>query len=304
MAEPATTPPADTVAGYRALRAGSGWRRLDRDVLTVAGPDAAAYLQGQLSQDVAGLPPGASAWSLILAPTGRVDALVRVWRVAEDRFVLDTDGGWGEAVATRLTRFRLRTKADIETVDWPVIGVRGPTAAAPQQPGDVGVLDATWPGLGGFDLVGEGATAPPEVAEVDADAWEAARIEAGVPRNGAELTERTIPAEAGIVERTVSFTKGCYTGQELVARIDARGSHVARHLRGLRLGAEVPVGSTLVAVGGDDTGGKDVGTVTSVARSPALGWVALGYVARGVSPPATVRAGGIEVTVAPLPLVD
>ena len=114
---------------------------------------------------------------------------------------------------------------------------------------------------------------------VSPDAYEAVRIEAGVPAMGAELTERTIPAETGIVDRTVSFTKGCYTGQELVARIDSRGGHVPRHLRGVVLSAPAPVGATV------EIDGKNVGALTSVARRPA-GAVALAYVGRDVAPPA------------------
>ncbi|MST34577.1 hypothetical protein GHK86_17845, partial [Acidimicrobiaceae bacterium USS-CC1] len=99
--------------------------RLTRDTAEVAGPDAAAYLQGQLSQDVAGLGVGESAWAWLLAPQGKVDALVRVARTGADAFVLDTDPGWGEAVVQRLTRFKLRTRADITAGRLDVLAVRG-----------------------------------------------------------------------------------------------------------------------------------------------------------------------------------
>ena len=135
---------------------------------------------------------------------------------------------------------------------------------------------------------------------VSPDAYEAVRIEAGVPAMGAELTERTIPAETGIVDRTVSFTKGCYTGQELVARIDSRGGHVPRHLRGVVLSGPAPAGATL------EVDGKNVGALTSVGRRPD-GAVALAYVGRDVAPPANgtvsweggTTSGRVEV----LPLV-
>jgi folate-binding protein YgfZ len=282
--------------GYACLRESAGWRMLARDVVTVTGPDAATFLQGQLTQDVASLTPGCSVWSLILAPAGRVDALVRVWRVDAETFALDTDGGWGDAVAARLARFRLRTKADIAQVDWPVIGVRGPGAA--DAVGATPALDASWPGLAGVDFVGPDVSPPLGIIEVGPGAWEATRIEAGIPQMGSELTERTIPAEAGIVERTVSFTKGCFTGQELVARIDSRGSKVPRNLRGLRSAQPLEVGAVLTDQG------KEVCWVTSVARSPALGWVALGYVARAVEVPASLDAGEFVVQVGALPLVS
>ena len=113
---------------------------------------------------------------------------------------------------------------------------------------------------------------------------------------GAELTDKTIPGETGLIEQTVSFTKGCYTGQELVARIDSRGGNVPRRLRGLVPAGPVEPGTTLV-----DGSGADAGTVTSVAHSSGTGWVALGYVRRGVEVPATLRAADGRVAVPELP---
>jgi folate-binding protein YgfZ len=129
--------------------------------------------------------------------------------------------------------------------------------------------------------------------------YEAIRIRAGIPRMGAELTDKTIPGETGLIEQTVSFTKGCYTGQELVARIDSRGGNVPRRLRRLVPAGPVEAGSALV-----DGSGAAAGTVTSAAHSSGTGWVALGYVRRGVEVPATLRAGadGPVVEVQELPL--
>ncbi|HEV7688816.1 MAG TPA: hypothetical protein VGQ80_19735, partial [Acidimicrobiia bacterium] len=203
----------DLVAGYAALRHAVGAVWLPRDALKVSGPDATTYLQGQLAQDLDPIEPGASAWSLVLQPQGKVDALVRVTR-DEDGWVLDTDGGWGPAVAERLARFRLRVKVDIEALEWRCLGLRGPDVPrlATARPAD-------WPGFPGVDLLGPDPAVPDGVPLVVIEAYEVARIEAGVPVMGAELDERTIPAEAGVVECSVSFTKGCFTGQELVARI-------------------------------------------------------------------------------------
>ncbi|HLI24390.1 MAG TPA: hypothetical protein VKU91_05515, partial [Acidimicrobiales bacterium] len=92
--------------GYSALTGGAGALRIPRDVLAVSGPEAETYLQGQLSQDVSAIAEGASRWSLLLAPAGRVDALVRVSRLADGSFVVDTDAGWGDLVAARLNRFK------------------------------------------------------------------------------------------------------------------------------------------------------------------------------------------------------
>ena len=115
---------------------------------------------------------------------------------------------------------------------------------------------------------------------------------------GAELTEKTIPGETGLIASTVSFTKGCYTGQELVARIDSRGGNVPRHLRALFLSHQVETGTDLV-----DLDGKVAGTVTSVACAADGRWIGLGYVRRGLEVPGRLRAGpgGPEVEVRELP---
>ena len=116
---------------------------------------------------------------------------------------------------------------------------------------------------------------------------------------GAELTDKTIPAETDLIDWTVSFSKGCYTGQELVARIDSRGGNVPRHLRGLLLPDGIGPGTELI-----DAAGRPAGTVTSAAVSASLGPIGLGYVRRGIEVPAVLQAGpdGPEVTVRDLPL--
>jgi folate-binding protein YgfZ len=263
---------------------------LDRDVVGASGPEAGTFLQGQLSQDVLALAEGESAWSWVLAPTGKVDALVRVIRLADDDWSLDTDGGWGPALLTRLNRFKLRTKVELAARSWRVLGLRG--GDAEPTPGHVVV--PPWPGLAGADWLGPAPSVPDGWPLMDPAEYEAVRIVAGIPRLGAELTEKTIPGETGLIEPTVSFTKGCYTGQELVARIDSRGGRVPRHLRRLVPAVQVDAGTTLL-----DGAGETAGTVTSVAHSAETGWVALGYVRRSVDVPAILRAGpdGPEVEV-------
>ena len=293
----------DLGADYRALRREAGAVELPRDVVRVAGPDAFSFLQGQLSQDV-NLAAGGSAWSFLLQPQGKVVALLRVTREADDAFVLDTDGGWGDAVIERLLRFRLRVKCDVEPLAWRCVAVRGPKAHDVATGGAGMTTVADWPGLPGVDLLGEAPMAPPDVRACALDAYEAVRIEAGIPAMGRELDERTIPAEAGVVEQSVSFTKGCYTGQELVARIDSRGGNVPRRLRGLVVMSEVvpPSGAKVRFEN------KDAGELTSVAESlDRQAPVALAYVGRAVSPPAEVtvvwEGGSAPARVEALPLV-
>jgi folate-binding protein YgfZ len=332
--------------GYAALRDGFAALRIERDVVRVAGPDAQSYLQGQTSQDVAELGDGDWAWALVLQPQGKLDAFVRVSRRGPDEFLLDSDAGMGPALVARLSRFKLRTKVDIDQLAWQVVAVRGtgrPSSPQPPPPGtsEGGALGGAataagafewavpfewsvpfeWGGLAGYDLFGPIVEMPLGATPVDAAAYEAVRVEAGFPRHGDELDERTIPAEAGLVEASVSFTKGCYTGQELVARIDSRGSNVPRRLRGLLLSGPAEAGARLVdlaatgepvapaAPGTPGSAGKEVGRLTSVARSPRLGWVALGYVGRSVEVGATLavkdledEGGDVEARVQVLPL--
>ena len=286
----------DLAAGYQELRHGLGAVRLDRDFVRVGGPDALAFLQGQLSQDLQTLTVGGSCWSLLLQPQGKVDALLRVLCASDQDFILDTDAGWGELVIKRLERFKLRTKADIQSLDWSCLALRGPAVQAPPEAMAVKTYGE------GIDLVGprDAVAVPARATEVGADAYEALRIEEGIPRLGAELTERTIPAEvSGMLERAVSFSKGCFTGQELVARIDARGGHVPRQLCGLVIEGPAPAPGDAVLV--DD---HEAGNVTSATAHPAGHAVALAYMRREVVPPREARVGGRVTRISTLPFLS
>jgi tRNA-modifying protein YgfZ len=283
------------------LRTTLGAAPLARDVVVVHGPEAVEFLQGQLSQDVAGLAVGASAPSLLLQPTGKVDALLRITRLADDEVLLDVDAGWGDAVLARLRRFKLRTKAELDPGTLLGVALRGPGA---EQAHGVGThrLAACWPGVEGLDVLGpDGGKS--DLPHAEAGSLEALRIESGVPVMGAEITDATIPAELGqwVIDASVSFTKGCYTGQELVARIDSRGGKVPRPVRGLLVEGRVPAVGAAVLLDG-----AEVGTVTSSGDSAVLGPIALAVVGRGVEVGSAVQVAAdgepTPATVAELPL--
>ena len=276
-----------------------------RDVVTVEGDDAATYLQGQLSQDVAGLGVGESAATFVLAPQGKVDGWGRIHRTAPDAFEIDIDAGAGEAWKARLTRFLLRTKAAISVrTEVPTLSVRGlpvPEALA------ASALPAVGVGVVGFDVIGADASAsaalPADAIDVGPAGLDALRIRAGVPAWGAELDADTIPATVGqwAIDASVSFTKGCYTGQELVARIDSRGGNVPRHLMGLVVDGPAPERGAEVLVGGSPAGH----VTSSAADLGGSGSVALAFVPRSIE----VGPEGIDADVAgtaarlrPLPL--
>jgi tRNA-modifying protein YgfZ len=285
----------DLGADYEELRNRVGAVPVERDFLRVFGADAIAYLQGQCSQDLAELTVGHSADALVLEPQGKLDALVRITRTEEDSLLLDLAGGYGKALKERLERFKLRVKAEIELMPWRCVSVRGPLTSSVTSPGSVtgAELSVTysWNGVEGVDLFGTDPQVPPAARLCSPEALEALRIEAGIPAMGFELDERTIPAEAGLLERCVSFTKGCYTGQELVARLEARGNRVARRLRGVVFDRSIP-GEVVPRVVGSDVivGEKRVGAITSASWSPALRSVAaLGYLHRDVVVPSRVE---------------
>ena len=276
---------------------------LARDVVQASGLDTVKFLQGQLSQDVDGLTLGASTLTFLLAPQGKVEAWMRVTRTAQDTMLLDVDAGYGEAVIARLQRFKLRTRCELELLEpWSAIALRGTGTKSLAQDEVLAATngtiatDAHWPVVAGFDVLGSDLTLDGLLALgvelVSKETFETLRICCGVPAMGTELDERTIPAEAGaiIIDRSVSFTKGCYTGQELVARVDSRGNNVPQRLVGLLTSTRehLAVGMVLRLAG--QTAG-DIGRVTSSAASDELAsTVALGYLRRAVEVPAEVIA--------------
>lgn len=250
----------------------------------MSGADALTYLQSQLSQDIRGLVDGGTTYSFVLQPAGKVDALVRVRRRSAEEFSIDTDTGFGDALAVRLDRFKIRVKVEIVPMPWRGIAVRGSSS-----PVDVGL--PAWGLDDAFDLVGEEVQPPSGVREGSAAELAVARIEAGWPAMGHEITEATIPAETGhVVALAVSFTKGCYPGQELVERMDSRGSSAPRFVRRLR--------GTGPAAEGDEIehDGKAVGRLTSLAAANG-GWVSLALVGRAVQPGDVVAVNGAESVV-------
>lgn len=272
-----------------------------RDVVSVTGADAASYLQGQVSQDVSRLAVGQAAATFVLAPQGKVDGWGRVHRTGDEAFEIDVDAGAGTAWQARLSRFLLRTKAEITVAgSVPTLAVRGATV-----PGGVPALgpDVVGSDLIGIDGLDQASELPDGAREVDAESLEVQRIRAGVPAWGSELDADTIPATVGqwAIDASVSFTKGCYTGQELVARIDSRGGNVPRHLVGVVVDGPPPSPGDAITVGG-----AAAGSVTSSAIDRELGAsVALAFVPRSVTIPVagtSAEVAGVEARLIALPI--
>ena len=232
--------------------------RRPRSYLRVAGPDAEDYLQRMLSNDMAALDVGMRCDALLLTAKSRVIAPLVVLRRGSDDFLLLTEPELGERVRAELMRFRFAAKAEIEPEEH-----------------------ESWVVLGGEEVLDE-RPAGEEVGEEELERW---RVEAGIPRWGREIDDTILPAEAGLTETHVSFTKGCYPGQEPIARLHYRG-HANRGLRVLAIdGDEVPAPGTEL-----QHGEKVVGRVTSAARGDDR-IVALAYVRTEVSDDAELIAG-------------
>lgn len=253
------------------------WCEVPRDVLRVSGADALTYLQSQISQDVRGLAEGATTYTFVLQPMGKVDALARVTRLGADEFLIDTDAGSGDRLLARLKRFKIRVAVQIEPLAWRMIAVRGADSVP------AGAIPA-WASPDAYDILGEHPIAPDGVTEGSLEQFERARIAAGWPAMDREITDATIPAETGVVAFAVNFTKGCYPGQELVERMDSRGSSAPRFVRRLRGVGDAQVGDVV------SQAGKDVGALTSVATA-GDGWIALASIARSVTPGDAVVVG-------------
>lgn len=247
--------------------------RVDRGYVEAAGPDACDFLERMLSNEVAPLRAGEARQALLLTPKGRIVAPLRVVRLSENGFLLVTDASsLAVPVAAALRSARFASRCEIEVRPWEGALRFGEEPAEPGFPSsDYGVPAwETWGEQGSF--AGE---------DGDPAELEALRIEAGTPVWGKELDESILPAEAGLDETHISFTKGCFPGQEPIARLHYRG-HANRRLRRLEVAAARP---------GDEIvwNGKPVGRVTSAVPGRALGYVRTEVPEGGV-----VAVGGAE----------
>jgi folate-binding protein YgfZ len=318
-------------AQYRQLREECGLLdRSERGKLIVSGPDAAEYLQGQLTNDVEALEPGEGCYAALLDRKGHIQSDMRVLnpsavpfppiggkRNSGAGFWIDTEGLARVAVLRHLTMYSVGRDVAIEDVsnELAILSLIGPrsveiagTAALPEHASEgtkVGGVECLAVGTaGGVDLIAQAgdetnlreALTDAGAVEVGPEVAEIVRIEAGTPRFGAEMSAETMPAEAGIVERAVSFDKGCYIGQEPVARLHYKG-RPNRHLRGLELSAPAEAGESL------RLGEKEVGRIGSAAVSPARGPIALAIVRREAEPGAELAVGedGVTARVIDLP---
>jgi len=238
------------------------WADAERDVVFVQGADAAVFLHSQLAQDIASLKIGESVHSFLLEPTGHICTLLRVVRHSDDVFTLDTDAGHGVAIIDRLKRFVLRAQVSLSMSDWRVRSFRGEGAVALVGAG-AGRAIHGWGGADAIDVIGEFSTLPVVGEETEPGHIDVLRVESRWPRVGIDILVGDIPATAGVTSIAVSFTKGCYPGQELVERMDSRGASAPVVLR------VIPREGVGVGMRIEDDG-KFLGTVTSVGNTVAL----------------------------------
>lgn len=282
---------------YRQLREEESLvRRPSLGALAVTGPDAVDFLQGQLTSDVEALGGGEGSYSALLDRKGHVQSDARVLLVDSDFVWLLAESEGLERLGRHLRTYLIGRAVEVEPLELGVLSLIGPGAGRAagiepphgehaHQPAAVAEGARTVATDLGFDLLvpaGDldgvaGELAAGGVPEASEEAAEILRVESGRPRLGREMTPETMPAELGITDRAVSFTKGCYIGQETVARLHYRG-RPNRHLRGLRLDGAAADGESI------HLGDREVGTVGTAALSPALGPIALAVLRREAEP--------------------
>jgi folate-binding protein YgfZ len=288
--------------------------RSESGKLALTGPGAKAFLNGQVSNEIEALTPGTGCYAALLTHKGKMLADLRVIDTPEELLLLCERPGL-QSLFDTLRRFKIGFDCELHkrTLERGLLSLIGPRSdelagAVPAQehanaPGEI----AGAPVLlvrtdAGVDVICDSAATDrvrdalldAGAVQIDEAAAEILRIEHGRPRYGVDLDESVIPQEAGLNERAVSFTKGCYVGQETVARLHYRGKP-NRHLRGLRLGEEVQPGTEL------RLGDREVGRLTSVAASPRFGTVGLAIVRREAQPGDVLDAGGVSAEVVDLP---
>jgi folate-binding protein YgfZ len=300
-----------TATEYERLRESAGLAdRSARGKLRLTGAEAADYLQGQITNDIAGLAPGSGCYAALLTHKGKMVADMRVLR-GEDFVWVDTEPGALGALVRNASMYSIGRDVRHEDVTgaYSILSLLGPQArealdAAPPDEehafvaGEHGLYVATDSGV---DVICPAADAAAvrealSVEEVSEEAAELLRIESGRPRFGIDVGSDTIPQEAGLNERAVSFTKGCYVGQETVARLHYKGKP-NRHLRGIRLTAPAATGDEVTL------GDRVLGEVGSTAVSPVHGPIALAVLRREAEPGDLVHVGhaGVDGKVAVLP---
>ncbi len=291
-------------SGYRALTEACGLvDRSERGKLALTGAEAKAFLHGQLTNDIEGLEPGRGCYAAFLTHKGKMLGDLRVLDLG-DELLLDTERVALQPLFNMIRRYKLGMDVELHkrTLELALLSLIGPETdrfgleaehanRRDEIAGQPVVLVRTDVGVDVFAPAESRAAVAAElgVPEVDEAAAEVVRIERGRPRYGVDLDDGVIPQEAGLNERAVSFTKGCYVGQETVARLHYRGKP-NRHLRGLRLSAPAATGDVL------RLGEKEVGRLGSVAISPVHGPIALAIVRREAAPGDTLAVADGEVT--------
>lgn len=261
---------------YWTLRRTVGWLDLStRSRLLIKGADRKRFLHGQVTNDVNKLQVGQGCYAAIVTAKGKIESDVFIWCL-EDALLLDFEPGLTQKIAARFEKYVIADDVQIEDASsmYAMYTVQGPQASQPPHVGGYVFSNArgTAKGFDVFVPVGEKAELPGR--HVGEEALEIVRIEAGLPRFGVDMDESNLAPEAGIEARAISYTKGCYIGQEVISRVRTYGQ-VAKALRGLRCDTLQKRGDKLLLQG------KEVGYVTSAVFSPALQQnIALAYVRR------------------------
>jgi tRNA-modifying protein YgfZ len=295
----------------------------------LVGPEAQEYLHRMITNDLKSLTPGQGTYACLLDINGRMIADLWAWIVSDEEVLVETAAATCDAAMANLDKYLIMEEVEIQDgrADESLVTIQGPLAldalfhALAMDVPELG-LGSLWQtsddgtgiivaahdrtGHGGLDVYTPGGTdalvaalRETGVPEASAEAMEILRVEAGIALWGAELTPDTIPLEANLEGKAVSFTKGCYPGQEIIARIHSRGKP-ARNLTGVAFAAPGPAAGAPVMADGET-----IGEVTSAVQSPRLGCIALAYLKKGFGEPGThVTCAGVAGLTLDLPIVS
>ena len=250
----------------------------EKDFLRVSGTEAESYLQGQLSQDIEGMSDGEARFTFLLQPSGKVDAWLRITRQAQNDYLLDVDKNYGELVLARLKRFLLRTDCRVEILNYFLYTEIG-NSRNENDFVDCIAIPYSWFGFEFTDYIFKSDSFSEGFTLIDDQVWTEVRIKAGIPEMGKEIDTSTIPASLGIADFSVSFTKGCYTGQELVARMDSRKGGTPYRLVKISGTSGITASQGVLL-----NNGEEIGTITSEIVIDN-DFFALGFLKRGVNSP-------------------
>ena len=290
------SPILDTLEGYDAIRKDAAFVLVEDSIILFSGPDSESWLQGQVTADLRNLGQAGLLYCMT-SPTGQLIADGAIWPFV-DGLLLSCPASSAPAVLARVDEMVVMEEVSARVIASPVVSIQGPRAEAVAAAPSCQRLFHDRSGAGGFDLLLTPEEIPADARWAGNAALNIARLEAGIPWMGRDTTPKTLPPELGAAYEMahISYTKGCYVGQEVLMRIHSRG-RTNRRWVGLRAEGAMAEGEAVLV------GGVNVGSLTSAAYSPSLGNIAAAMVRAEAANPGIARVGSQPARIVPMPMM-